>query len=108
MERVHVHSWQHIGDRAPKGCTIEISGEFPQPVARGTAGLEESMVVHQQNARSIVDALMAHLPGGTVDQVLACLLQRTASRFVVPHDDLPSRVSALEERVDALEGTARE
>jgi hypothetical protein len=40
--------------------------------------------VYIEEAILIVDALATSLPGGTMDQVIALLLQRRASLFIVP------------------------
>lgn len=40
---------------------------------------------HEEEGRKIADALLEHLPGGTVDQVLRFLLEHHASLLIVRH-----------------------
>ena len=45
--------------------------------------LAELASLCQENAEQIADALCASLPGGTLDRLLAELLKRKASHFVI-------------------------
>jgi hypothetical protein len=47
--------------------------------------LEAAAEAFQADAKQVVTAMLASLPGGTVDQILVELLRAKASHFVVPH-----------------------
>jgi hypothetical protein len=53
-----------------------------EPPTFGTVEMQRAAFAAQADA--IVDALLTHLPGGLVDQLIAALLLRTASDLRVP------------------------
>jgi hypothetical protein len=68
---------QPMGDAVPHLC-LAATQDFPDPV-----GLIEARQLHVADATTVVDALFASLPGGTLDQILRLMLERRASYLVV-------------------------
>lgn len=79
------------GDIEP--VTIEIHEPLPELADDGgiDAWLAVSGERFDQQAKAIVDALFASLPGGTLDRVLVEMLRRTASHLVVSYQELKER-----------------
>lgn len=50
----------------------------------GTKSLGEVRGIFAEDGRKLADAIVASLPGGTVDVLLAELLRRRASMLVIP------------------------
>lgn len=59
--------------------------EALEPLPNDTKRLLWASERHEEEGRRIADALLEHMPGGTVDQVLRFLLEHAASRLVVKH-----------------------
>ncbi|QOX80884.1 hypothetical protein FY034_17840 (plasmid) [Trichlorobacter lovleyi] len=59
---------------------------FPEIAVSGEAGLAAARGLHADQGKTIVDALYASLPGGTLDAVLCEMLQRRASLLRVPFE----------------------
>lgn len=51
--------------------------------------LEAASEIFQDDAKRVMAAMLASLPGGTLDQILVELLRAKASHFVVPHGAPP-------------------
>lgn len=62
---------------------IEISPKLPISIKMP---LSEAMEIFQEEAEKLCDALLASLPQGTSDRLLAELLKRKASLFVFPQE----------------------
>lgn len=69
---------QPIGDRVAPKVTIRISSEFPKS-DRPCHAVE----LFAEEGQTLEQALWESLPGGTIDALIAALLTRRASRFVV-------------------------
>ena len=67
-----------VGQEVPPDTTIVIAGE---PDERKT--LRESKIFYGMQARKIADALYESLPGGTLDHLVAEMMQRQASLLMV-------------------------
>lgn len=71
-------------------------------------GLADSREVFKQDAQDLFNALRS-LPGGTFDQLLILMLQKTASSFIVPHDfhdkelAAPKMLLAIERTLEEIE-----
>lgn len=65
-----------------EAMAIEIIEEAPTH-----ASLEEAENFYQRQAKILCNALLAVLPQGTSDRLLAELLKRKASLFVFPQED---------------------
>lgn len=52
--------------------------------------------IFDRDARDIVDALIAGLPGGTIDRILVRLMTRDLSSFIVRHRSIPEQIKFLE------------
>jgi hypothetical protein len=59
--------------------------EAVKPIRADVKRLLHGHERHEEEGRKIADALLSHLPGGTVDQVLRFLHEAAASRLVVRH-----------------------
>ena len=78
MIRIQLHKAQAAPDRQIPDTTIEIRDEVPDFVI--AEGWEKAYRdYYDTEAKRLVDTLLACLPGGTLDRVLALLLQRAAS-----------------------------
>ena len=66
------------GKEAPS-VNIKITKEFGEP-----ATLIECADLQQEQAQRLCDVLLACLPGGTVDRLLAELMKRKSSLLTVP------------------------
>ena len=75
MHAVEVYKAQDICGR--KIPDLRLVAMQPFPDSPGTEALFGS------DAKQIVDALLASLPGGTIDRVLVLMLQHRASSLVV-------------------------
>lgn len=69
----------NVGDMVPPKLTIEVSEQI-----HDVATLEEARGLHARQGSALADAIMASMPGGTVDALLAELMRRRASLFSVP------------------------
>lgn len=78
---VDVHQAQPVAKDLPvANVTIDIRRPVPElPVG----DVERYDNLYQQDATAIADALFASLPGGTLDRLIAIMLTRKASHFVV-------------------------
>lgn len=68
-----------VGSNQPPVLTIEVREQIGEV---GT--LDEARQLHARQAETLADAMLASLPGGTVDALLAELMRRRASLFSVP------------------------
>jgi len=86
---VEVFHAQPIGN-SPAGPLV-ISATFPIPEIgmKPSETTPEFMArahrIYEEQATRIGEALLAHLPGGTIDALLVVLLKHKASIFVVPY-----------------------
>lgn len=79
---VHVHRAQDTTSaELVLPLTIHIGEQIPEPPLGDR--LDRARATFESDARAIVDALMSTLPGGTIDRVLAYLLDAKASLLVV-------------------------
>lgn len=62
---------------------IEIAGHFPYSIK--DEELDQVREGFKEDAKKLFDALRS-LPGGTFDQLLILMLQRTATSFIVAHN----------------------
>lgn len=58
--------------------TIDVQDEFPD-----SFNMLAIKDIFALDGRRLAEQLTLHLPGGTLDQLLICLLQRKASTFVI-------------------------
>lgn len=70
-------------DQKVETVYIEITGHFPYSVK--TEELKQTIEGFKEDAQKLFDGLRS-LPGGTFDQLLILMLQKTASSFIVPHN----------------------
>lgn len=77
---VHVSKAEPVGGKTVPDLHLIFDGELGR-----CATLDESKARFSAQAKQIALALRAHLPGGTLDQLLIELLQLKASHFVVPY-----------------------
>ena len=78
----------HVGNSPEKDAPMEsISIEISKPLEGYTNEnwMIDSMRRFDTDAKSIVDTLKRHLPGGTFDRVLIRMLEAKCSLFSVPH-----------------------
>lgn len=86
---IYVYKAQGIGEQDIE--PLEIRAEVTIPDAEPLA-LADSLTIwetavrqrYEEQGQRIADALVRHLPDGTVDQLLRALLQYRASLFAVP------------------------
>jgi hypothetical protein len=71
---IYVYKAQPIWDEPVQDLNLVATKPFPD-----LDGLTEARDAHDTDARFIVSALLASLPGGTVDAVLRLLLEHRAS-----------------------------
>lgn len=71
-----------ISNKPVPDLMLAATQEMPS-VDAGQVVLSEVRKVHVTDAETIVNALEASLPGGTLDQVLRLLLERKATYLVV-------------------------
>lgn len=80
METVNIFKAQRIGQHMIVGSvTIVIDEELPEQKT-----IEDNEAIFQKEAFTLADALLKSLPGGTIDRLVAELLRRKATSFVVP------------------------
>lgn len=71
-----------IGQQHPPTLTIEVYEQI------GDIGsLNEAKTLHARQGLKLANALLASLPGGTMDALLAELMRRKASLLSVPLED---------------------
>lgn len=58
--------------------------EAVRPIPSGHLSLDGARAVHREQGIALADALLASLPGGTVDVLIGELLRRRASLFAIP------------------------
>ena len=68
-----------VGSNQPPILTIEVREQIGEVIT-----LDEARQLHARQAAALADAMLASLPGGTVDALLAELMRRRASLFSVP------------------------
>lgn len=68
-----------VGNSQPPVLTIEVREQIGE-----VGSLDEARQLHSKQATTLADAMLASLPGGTVDALLAELMRRRASLFSVP------------------------
>jgi len=76
--KVFLSKAEAMGEVPVEKCCIEISGDIPV--------CDKAWKLHKfyrQQAETLCDALQATLPGGTVDSLLAELMERKASQLRV-------------------------
>jgi hypothetical protein len=78
---VAVRAAEPIGDQVIDPVVITISGHYPRKTKEDLDRLQQQFKI---DAWKIFDGLRS-LPGGTFDQLLILMLQKSASSFVVPH-----------------------
>lgn len=70
-----------VGDKVIRPLIIEAKKVLKSDLKTLTHWSER----HEAEGRKIADALLTHLPGGTLDQVLRFLHEAAASRLIVAH-----------------------
>ena len=68
-----------VGSNQPPVLTIEVREQIGE-----VSTLNEARQLHAEQATTLADAMLASLPGGTMDALLAELMRRRASLFSVP------------------------
>ena len=63
--------------------------EAVTPIPSDRLSLAEARSTYQADGTALADALLASLPGGTVDVLLGELMRRRASLFAVPLEGYP-------------------
>jgi hypothetical protein len=71
---ITVHRAGNIGDKHVPRLTITAVDEMPDHATLASARID-----YQHEGQQIADALLDHLPGGVIDQLLARMLERRAS-----------------------------
>lgn len=79
---VQVKGAEPVADQVITPTKIIIDGHYPSETKEDVERLAQAFRI---DAWKIFNALRS-LPGGTFDQLLILMLQKTASSFVVPHD----------------------
>ncbi len=79
MTTHRVYKAQGIGKTVVESTTIIFDREFPNPIS-----LDDAMKLHGDAADRLADVLCNTLPGGTLDRLIAKLLERKASALIVP------------------------
>lgn len=80
MKTVNIYKAQRIGQHMEvESVTINVHEELPEQET-----IAESDIIFEKEALTLADALLEVLPGGTVDRLMAELLRRKATSFVVP------------------------
>ncbi|MBL8473815.1 MAG: hypothetical protein JNM98_18640 [Rhodocyclaceae bacterium] len=79
--RVSLLRASSVGSENPPALTIEVHEQIGEV---GSLSLNEARQLHSRQAAALADALLASLPGGTVDALLAELMRRRASLLSVP------------------------
>ncbi len=82
METIFVSKAEYVPSTITRDCRIFITQ--PIPDFKGSDYVEKSLEFYEKQASKIVDALQAHLPGGTLDAVLRELCKRKACLFRGP------------------------
>lgn len=77
--KVYVLRAGSIGGSNPPEVVIEIIEQIGE-----VGSLREARQLHKKQGEVLAEALLASLPGGTVDALLAELMRRRASLFSVP------------------------
>ena len=77
--RVSILRARSVGDSHPPKLTIKAHEQI-----HDLKSLEEARALHRRQGIELADALLASLPGGTIDELLAELMRRKASLFSVP------------------------
>lgn len=79
---------QAIGDQIIPDLNLSATEPMPSILNARESFYRPALTgVFEREAEKIVDALTASLPGGTIDQVLALLLRRKASIYVVRNSE---------------------
>jgi hypothetical protein len=80
MKTVNIYKAQTIGQQMTvEPLVINISEEFPD-----FKSIDEHDALFEKEALMLADGLLSTLPGGTIDRLVAELLKRKATSFVVP------------------------
>lgn len=77
---IEIWKAQPLGNRQVSNVRLRIEQSLPEQ-----SSLAKADAVFRSQAITIADALMDSLPGGTLDRLIAILLERKASHFVVPY-----------------------
>lgn len=90
MNFLEIHKAQDGG--APvQPVSIRIGDAFPD-----LETLAEGSALHKKNAEKLLNALTNSLPGGTMDHLLAQMLEQKASNFVVAQERMIERSKKYE------------
>jgi hypothetical protein len=79
MNEITVHKAEPVLDEDVPDAAIHIDKPIP---ADATA--QETREMSSDDARAMAEVLWVHLPGATLDALIAELLRRRASQFTVP------------------------
>lgn len=83
MQTVKIY---HAQCNLPSACTIEISEQLPDlRNSEHKEWLKESDDRFNEQAEMLLEALIEHLPGGTLDRLTAKLLAYKSTHFVISH-----------------------
>lgn len=92
MRVIEVHRAQGTGTAGVEPATININTVVPAELGANWQAV--NMRVFRDDAALLEAVLNTVLPGGTYDQLLARMLERKASHFVVPFADIEREVGA--------------
>jgi len=79
MKTVNIYKAQGIADKKVESVLLQFNVEMPE-----FKSMQQSMGIFQSESMELADVLCSTLPGGTLDRLIAELLQRRATSFVVP------------------------
>lgn len=83
MRTITAHRAQPISGDQTEPCTIVITEVFPESLSPG-----DGRAIFAIDAAALFDALFNALPGGTLDQLLALMMESKLSQFRVAFGDL--------------------
>ena len=82
MKTIRVHKAGRLRGETPvEVLTIVCDQEMPEITGDNTVATLRS--IFQNDGKALADAMFEHLPGGTIDELLAEMMTRRASMFRV-------------------------
>lgn len=87
---VEVHGYVPHRDQAPADATIRITGQFREPEDHEPGWEQRAREKFKTDARLVYDALWNNLPGGTMHELLICMLEGKLNILVVKEEVTPN------------------